>query len=572
MSDYEHGAVGSEEETIDKILEEKKGEIKARRAKKTAKPKEEEEEVIYIKEFNLNSMPPFTPKDEKNGVKIVVIGKPGCFAPGTPVLYYDGSVKAVEQVQIGDILMGDDNTPRKVLELYHDSDEMFEIVPHNGTPYTVNRLHSLALKRKGTTDDILRMSVEEYLTKSNGWKLDYFVYRSSGITCWYDEEDIEDPYITGVKLMLDKAQDKSKVLILKKYKVSSETTRFQLLAGIIDTEGSVIDNGYNLRLSLANLSLINDIMFLARSLGFTTSVEGFIPSCKVDIDYYTNLVIKGHRLLEIPTQIVQAKSCNLTSDHLESSFDVIPKGMGEYFGFSLDGNHRFLLASFEAVYNTGKSSLIQDIMASKSHIVACGQIFSGTEDSNHFYSEKFAPCCIFNKLDMDAIKNFVYRQKIAKRFLPNPWAIQIIDDCTDDPSQLRDPIFQAYYKNGRHWNMIHILSLQYSLDILPSIRTNIDYTFILRETNQRNRKALWENYAGCIPNYQMFQDIMDTITEDFTALVINNRVQSNKIEDCVFWYKAKPDRIPPNLKLGHPVSWEFNDARLDPTKTDILIA
>ena len=220
---------------------------------------------------------------------------------------------------------------------------------------------------------------------------------------------------------------------------------------------------------------------------------------------------------------------------------------------------------------TGKSTIIQDIVASKAHIATCAQIFSGTEDSNHYYSEKFAPCCVHNKLDMDAIKNFIVRQKLAKKFLPNAWAVQIIDDCTDDPSQLRDPIFQAYYKNGRHWNMIHILSLQYSLDILPSIRTNIDYTFILRETNQRNRKALHENYAGCIPSYQMFQDIMDTITEDYTALVINNRVQSNKIEDCVFWYKAKPDRLPPNWKFGHPVSWEFNAERLDPSSSDPLI-
>jgi hypothetical protein len=218
-----------------------------------------------------------------------------------------------------------------------------------------------------------------------------------------------------------------------------------------------------------------------------------------------------------------------------------------------------------------KSTIIQDIVASKSHIAACSQIFSGTEDSNHYYSEKFPPCCVYNKLDMEAITKFVTRQKAAKTYLENPWAIQIIDDCTDDPSQLRDPIFQAYYKNGRHWNMIHILSLQYSLDILPSIRTNIDYTFILRETNQRNRKALYENYAGCIPNYGMFQDIMDAITEDFTALVINNRVQSNKIEDCVFWYKAKPDRLPPNWKFGHPVAWEFNNDRMDPRAKDPLI-
>lgn len=212
---------------------------------------------------------------------------------------------------------------------------------------------------------------------------------------------------------------------------------------------------------------------------------------------------------------------------------------------------------------TGKTSCIQDIIASKAHITPVAQIFSGTEDSNHFYSDKFPGVCVFNKLDEKAVESFVTRQKAAMKYLENPWAIQIIDDCTDDPKVLTKPLFQSYYKNGRHWKMIHILSLQYCLDIRPNIRTNIDYTFILRETNLKNRKSLHENYAGCIDNFQDFCDIMDQITEDYTALVINNRVQSNKIEDCVFWYKAKPDRLPPNWKFGHPSAWDFHFERLD---------
>jgi replicative DNA helicase len=67
---------------------------------------------------------------DNSGVKIVVIGKPGCFAPGTEVLMYDGTIKKVEDVKVGDILMGDDNTPRNVQELYHDTEEMFEIKPN----------------------------------------------------------------------------------------------------------------------------------------------------------------------------------------------------------------------------------------------------------------------------------------------------------------------------------------------------------------------------------------------------------------------------------------------------------
>jgi len=217
---------------------------------------------------------------------------------------------------------------------------------------------------------------------------------------------------------------------------------------------------------------------------------------------------------------------------------------------------------------TGKSTLIADILASKCHIIPVAQIFSGTEDSNHFFSEKFPGVCIFNKLDLEAVENFVVRQKIAKQYLPNPWAFQIIDDCTDDPKVLKRPIFQSYYKLGRHWKMVHILSLQYCLDIQPNIRTNIDYTFILREGSKRFRKSLWENYASCIDNFDDFCDIMDAVTEDYTALVINNRVQSNKFEDCIFWYKAKKDRLPPNWKLGHPSAWAFHSVRFDPNYVD----
>ena len=165
-----------------------------------------------------------------------------------------------------------------------------------------------------------------------------------------------------------------------------------------------------------------------------------------------------------------------------------------------------------------------------------------------------------------------FLRKSTMKYIENPWAIQIIDDCTDNPAQLRDPVFQAYYKNGRHWRMIHILSLQYCLDILPSIRTNIDYTFILRETNQKNRKALYENYAGNIETFAQFNELMDVLTEDYTALVINNRSKTNKLEDCVFWYKADPSKIPGNWKFGHPTFWEYNLERNNDNFSDPLFS
>ena len=81
------------------------------------------------------------------------------------------------------------------------------------------------------------------------------------------------------------------------------------------------------------------------------------------------------------------------------------------------------------------------------------------------------------------------------------------------------------------------MSLQYALDIKPAIRTNIDTTFILRESNLRNRRSLYENYAGVIPSFNDFCSILDEVTQDYTALVIHNATTSNELEDCVFFTK-----------------------------------
>ncbi len=218
---------------------------------------------------------------------------------------------------------------------------------------------------------------------------------------------------------------------------------------------------------------------------------------------------------------------------------------------------------------TGKSTLITSLLYEKSHIFPMGLVMSGTEDSNHHYSRILPSTFVYNKLDKEKIKDFVKRQKISKQYLENPWAVLLLDDCLDDPKMFNDPIFQGLYKNGRHWKMLFIMSLQYCLDIKPVIRTNIDGTFILRETNLRNRRALWENYAGVIPDFSEFCEIMDQLTNDYTALYIHNATTSNKLEDCLFWYKAKP--IPKDFRFGSEDLWRFHHARYNPSYSDPVL-
>ena len=41
-----------------------------------------------------------------------------CHGKGTRLLMWDGSTKLVEDIQVGDLLMGDDSTPRKVFPFH----------------------------------------------------------------------------------------------------------------------------------------------------------------------------------------------------------------------------------------------------------------------------------------------------------------------------------------------------------------------------------------------------------------------------------------------------------------------
>ena len=59
---------------------------------------------------------------------------------------FDGTIKCVQNVVVGDVLMGDDSTPRTVLSLGRGKDNMYKITHDNEDFYTVNSEHILCLK------------------------------------------------------------------------------------------------------------------------------------------------------------------------------------------------------------------------------------------------------------------------------------------------------------------------------------------------------------------------------------------------------------------------------------------
>ena len=221
---------------------------------------------------------------------------------------------------------------------------------------------------------------------------------------------------------------------------------------------------------------------------------------------------------------------------------------------------------------SGKSTLIKAILYAKKHIFPCGSAWSGSEDSNGFFGEFMPKLFIYNGLNVDDLSSqerFRERQKIARKFLEPrkdiSWAFNCVDDCTSDVKFLTKEVMRDLYKNGRHKALIHLLGLQYCLDIKPDIRVCIDGTFILRESSPIMRKKLFENYGSCVESQADWNELMDQLTTDYMAMFVNNKATSNKLEDCISFIRVDPDSIPKDWKIGCREYWEFANERYDPT-------
>lgn len=91
------------------------------------------------------------------------VGK--CFAKGTLVQMFDKSSKKVEDIQVGDKVMGDDFTQRTVLALGQGTDQMYKVIHlETGEEYTVNGPHILVLRSRfgGSDQDFIEMTVDDY--------------------------------------------------------------------------------------------------------------------------------------------------------------------------------------------------------------------------------------------------------------------------------------------------------------------------------------------------------------------------------------------------------------------------
>lgn len=406
------------------------------------------------------------------------LGSGKCLAFDTEILLHDGTIKKVQDVKIGDQLMGDDSKPREVISLVRGKDEMYDIIPVKGEKYTVNSEHILCLKGSGfpyvvnsrinnsyniqwikdnefksktftyknndkedkklkeqdaltfknliKEEQILEISVVDYLKLSKSKKACLKGYRKS---VEFSKKEIPiDPYMIGYWLgdgssrsSLISSQDstvlhyfhtnlnkydlslnhlskydysitgytgkynsnvflnalKNYNLLNNKhipydYKCNSRENRLKLLAGLIDSDGHLSKGGFEF--TQTNEVLMNDVIYLARSLGFCCykkykKTSWTYKDEKKDSSAW-RIHINGKGIEEIPT-LIPRKQANIRKqikDVLNTGIKVDNIGVGDYYGFEINGNRRFLLGDFTVTHNTCTSIMIADQMLKNNQI------------------------------------------------------------------------------------------------------------------------------------------------------------------------------------------------------------
>lgn len=349
---------------------------------------------------------------------VLAVAPTGCHKKGAKVIMYNGGFKKVEDVEVGDQLLGPDGLPRTVVQLCRGRGQMYEVSPDNRVkqygfePFVVNEDHILFIKDTEVCTDKTKktnhkrllspyypLAVKDYLNVSKYLKSRLRLCRRE-VPLFGDRVPYlpSIPPLTMAKIITsspEKVRDNAEWMsLLEKYNYmelsmglayvpteylfAPRVMRMELLTGLMD---ALMDKGLSKSRGMLvyrnpDVTIQKNIEFLCMSLGMQAS--------EISINQYNEFnvsktyTIKGYESLQ-----TLADSVNLELQENEKAyygeytqtFKITKKGSKPmtYYGFTLDKDHLYITDDYIIHHNSGKTVSALHVAAKlgKKTLVVC---------------------------------------------------------------------------------------------------------------------------------------------------------------------------------------------------------
>ena len=495
---------------------------------------DEELNEIFVKAFVSRARPDIA---QKMGIKhtkgILLYGPPGCgkcLGKNTPVLMFDGSIKMVQDIEIGDKLMGDDNTERIVISLARGKEQLYKVHQKFGNDYVINESHILSLAYDSPDLDVCDIELTKYLNLSADIKN---LLRGYKVSIDFEKKSTQfDAYSTGVLLAKKFINNtihsdvKESDTIPQEYKINDVNTRLELLKGIVENGGSYIDNYFTI--NTKNKKFHDDILFICRSLGIqcVTSVYQIDPIDQIERrDYVIKINSKTENFCDA-----------VMKNKIVTEIFIEKLEVDDYYGFEITGNRRFLLGDFTVTHNT----LLARQMGKLLNCVG-PKIIRGPELLNKYYGQSEENVrnlfreAINDKSDnlhliiCDEFDALCGKRSLGNNNLNDSIVNQLLS-MIDGPDELhnilmicmtnrKDMIDEAMLRSGR---------LQLAIEIkLPDEKGRLDilkiHTKLMKSNGYLNDEISLEEIAKNTENYTgaELKQVVDTVSSFGLSRTIN---------------------------------------------------
>jgi len=147
----------------------------------------------------------------------------------------------------------------------------------------------------------------------------------------------------------------------------------------------------------------------------------------------------------------------------------------------------------------------------------------------NYYNTFFDKINIYDKFNSAILSEFFYSDE---------YGCIVIDECLPNMNFCQQNILLSdIFFNHRFYNKIIILTTSNPTLIPLDYRKQVDYIFFEKTQNKDLVLSVYKNFGDSIKEFNDFDYLYKTITEDSSSMIINTRLNTEDSFDRIMWYR-----------------------------------